>query len=196
MFRLAGLLVFAGVMGATGVGGQTLLTVRALDSAAIPRAVLSSAQAESAYLLGLAGVQVEWLECIPEQSLGRGCEVPGPNDIILRILPHSTIQGAFGADILGRAIGVRYADLYDADITRTALDRNVPREQVYAMAMMHELGHLLLGPGAHTPAGLMRARWDAADFDAASKRRLRFTPRQCQVIRAAVALRGTQLAVP
>ena len=186
MFRLAGLLIFTGVM-----NGQIALTVRVWDYANVPRPVLISAQTETAYLFEKAGVQIAWLECNPKRRVGAGCEVPHANDIILRIQPHSALQGASGADILGRAIGEQFTDVYDAEVTQAALTQNVPRNQVYAMAITHELGHLLLGPGAHTATGIMRPRWDAGDFDAASQRRLRFAPRQCQVIRAAAGLRST-----
>lgn len=188
MFRSTGLLIFTG-LSAAAVRGQIALTVRVWDYAEVSRPVLTSAQTETSYLFDKAGVQIAWLECNPKQRVGAGCEVPHANDIILRIQPRSALQGASGADILGRAIGDQFTDVYDAEVTHAALNQNVPRNQVYAMAMMHELGHLLLGPGAHTSTGIMRPRWDAGDFDAASQRRLRFTPSQCQVIRTAVASR-------
>jgi len=55
-----------------------------------------------------------------------------------------------------------------------------------AIAIAHAFGHLLLGPGAHTGAGLMRSRWTSEDFDAAAKRRLRFDGAQAQRIRSAL----------
>ncbi len=184
MFRLAGLLILAGVM-----SGQTLLTVRVWDYAGIPAPVLASAEIEMSYLFGQAGLQVEWLACNPANRQGPGCDVPSASNIILRILRRSASTGAAGADVLGRAIGDRFADVYDAQVNDAALNQNSPRNQVYAMAIMHELGHLLLGPGSHTRTGLMRPKWGSAEFAAASKRQLRFTARQYQVIRASVESR-------
>ena len=191
MFRLTGLLIFTGLVSATAGSGQIALTVRIWDYADVPRPVLTSAQTEASYLFGKAGVQIAWLGCNPKQHVGAGCEVPNANDLILRIQPRSALQGLAGADVLGRAIGIQFMDVYDAEVTHVALDHNVPRNQVFAMAMTHELGHLLLGPGAHTATGIMRPRWGAGDFGAALQRRLRFAPRQCQVIRAAVASRSS-----
>ena len=196
MFRLAGLLVFSSVLSAAGVGGQNVLTVRVWDYAEIPRPVLISAQKEIAYLFDKAGVQVEWLECDPKQRRGPGCTVPSANDIILRIHQRSALPSSFGAETLGRAIGDSYTDVFDTEVSRAALKQRVPRHQVYAMTMAHELGHLLLGPNSHTGTGIMRARWAPADFQAASVRCLLFAPRQCQAIRAAVASRGTASTAP
>lgn len=145
--------------------GRKRTDIDGWDYVELPGPVLASAQAESSYLFGVAGVRVEWLECNPHLRRGPGCEVPGPSDIILRILPRSDRQAQSGADILGRAIGERYADVYDAEVSRAVLDQNVSRRQAYAMAMTHELGHLLLGPGAHTPKGIMRPQWVPVDFD-------------------------------
>ena len=48
--------------------------------------------------------------------------------------------------------------------------------------MAHEIGHLLLGPKAHSPAGIMKAKWNQQELQPAALASLRFTPQQADVI--------------
>jgi len=52
----------------------------------------------------------------------------------------------------------------------------------------HEIGHLLLPPGSHSPSGIMRARWRGDDFKLIATGRLLFTAEQAKLIRQAAAL--------
>ena len=56
-------------------------------------------------------------------------------------------------------------------------------ENVLAVAIAHELGHMLLPDGKHAKAGLMRAPWDANNFRSASAGLLAFSPDSARVIR-------------
>jgi hypothetical protein len=47
----------------------------------------------------------------------------------------------------------------------------------------HEIGHMLLPAGSHTPTGIMRARWRATDFKLMGKSYMSFTPEQEKLIR-------------
>lgn len=50
--------------------------------------------------------------------------------------------------------------------------------------MAHEIGHLLLGPNAHSTAGIMQMRWDPTQIRLAVMRRLFFTDEQSKIMRA------------
>jgi hypothetical protein len=50
--------------------------------------------------------------------------------------------------------------------------------------MAHEIGHLLLGAGNHSPTGLMRARWQQQELELIRRRTLAFTSGQAESIRA------------
>ena len=52
------------------------------------------------------------------------------------------------------------------------------------VAIAHEIGHLLLPYGSHSPSGLMQADWDDRQFVLARARLLRFTAQQAKQIRA------------
>ena len=55
--------------------------------------------------------------------------------------------------------------------------------ELLGYVMAHELGHLLLPDGAHSPAGLMRPALDPAQVRAAAEGLLTFTPDQAGLIR-------------
>ena len=46
---------------------------------------------------------------------------------------------------------------------------------ILASAIAHEVGHLLLPDGRHSPEGLMRACWTRDDFHRANQGQLRFS---------------------
>ena len=69
----------------------------------------------------------------------------------------------------------RIAETY-LDKSRGCAECDVEIVIVLAHVMAHEIGHLLL-PYGHSPTGLMRANWDAADLNRALYRQLNFTHR-------------------
>jgi hypothetical protein len=59
---------------------------------------------------------------------------------------------------------------------------------ILASAMAHEVAHLLLPDGQHSPDGLMRACWTRDDFYRAEQGQLRFSVEQASQIRARAGL--------
>ena len=197
MFRIArGLALFTVGMGSLA-WSQARLSVRVWNYAGVSSEVIRQAEHEVDKVFGSIGAQFDWIDCDPNGVRPATCAAtPGPADLVLRIEAKSAAPGTFGADVLGRAMGDAIADVYDSEVAAIARRQNLARYEVYAMAIAHEFGHLLLGPGAHTGTGLMRSRWTSDDFDAAAKRRLRFDTAQNQRIRSAVQARSTFAAVP
>jgi hypothetical protein len=56
-------------------------------------------------------------------------------------------------------------------------------DKVLAVAIAHELGHMLLPSGKHSKFGLMRAPWDANHFRSASAGLLTFSDDSARRIR-------------
>jgi hypothetical protein len=48
--------------------------------------------------------------------------------------------------------------------------------QILGVAMAHEIGHLLLGPNAHSPRGIMRAHWGREELQLAAMGLFLFSP--------------------
>jgi hypothetical protein len=57
-------------------------------------------------------------------------------------------------------------------------------------AITHELGHLLLGSGSHSPTGIMCGQWDRNYLRLALMGRQLFTPQQSALLRVNVLLRN------
>jgi hypothetical protein len=70
------------------------------------------------------------------------------------------------------------ASVFVAAVQDRADEANVPWVTVLAYAAAHEIGHLLLGSGAHTPIGLMKGTWDRNDFLAMNQGYCQFTREQ------------------
>jgi hypothetical protein len=87
----------------------------------------------------------------------------------------------------GFAFGSNAYVLFDrieefAENARTPDDRPALLGSVLA----HEIGHIFLGPGAHSPTGLMRAHWQAREYRDSEHGVLLFTGRQGRQIRARI----------
>ena len=75
--------------------------------------------------------------------------------------------------------------LYDR-IDRLAEPNEWNQARMLAIAMAHEIGHLLLPYEAHSPHGLMRADWGIADLQLAQRTLLFFTETESNLLRSRV----------
>lgn len=165
------------------------LTVLVHDLAAVPENVLAGAQGEVARIFSHADVRIEWLYC--PGTPGASFPSHPPGTIILRIV--STDLDFVGATAMGYAL-LPEGEPGNATVSFRRVQRSVARqttsaaslERVLGHAMAHELGHVLLGPNAHSDLGLMLPNWDARNFDDMSKGRLNFTGEQARRIHDAV----------
>jgi hypothetical protein len=77
----------------------------------------------------------------------------------------------------------RLAFVFYQRIAWISLMCNVAKASILAVAMAHEIGHVLLPDDSHTPAGLMRGDWDRDDVWKATAGLLQFTDRDAVLIR-------------
>jgi hypothetical protein len=120
----------------------------------------------------------------------QACEEPREqNDLMLRILPGSgvvldnnaldqatvTSEGGFNADLFFKRID-------------NLSQMGISKSRVLAYAAAHEMCHLLLGSGSHSPTGIMRTRWDRRDLEAINRAWLSFSPNECEQMRATIRL--------
>jgi hypothetical protein len=88
-------------------------------------------------------------------------------------------QGRIAYVFFDRVENIARAYLHRRQVVGTA---DIDTVIVLAHAMAHEIGHLLL-PYGHSPTGLMRADWNAADLRGAVDGDLNFTAEQAASIR-------------
>lgn len=97
----------------------------------------------------------------------------------------------FGPDTLGIAAQAEEgtqasASVFHDRVEQLAKGWLVSPVVVLGHAMAHEMGHLLLGVGSHSPSGLMREHWSGRDLTRAAEGNLLFSSRQAETIRAQV----------
>src|SRR5262249_5869897 len=151
------------------------------------------AEAEARRIFGAAGVDSVWLDCSePHRQLQSGTnqDCAGPEvgaTLTLRILPASSpAKAAFRDTVFGFADwGVMASVFYGriADLAHGLDWNNVEIPVILGEAITHELGHLLLGPSAHSPTGIMCADWDPSHLRSALRGHQLFTAEQSNQIR-------------
>jgi hypothetical protein len=186
--------LLAGVLLASAsTAGAQPLTVHIRDFTRIHERKLERAQRHAARVLKTAGVELTWVTC-RNGSEGACPAPPDPTEFIMDLLPAGTTRGLAGPTALGYALqpdsgsfasnaGVLYDRVQRLDSGRAS------ETILLGHAIAHELGHLLLGPGRHSAAGIMKADWNSRDLELAGQGRLAFHSEERRHIQANVQRR-------
>jgi hypothetical protein len=177
------------------------VTVRVYDLAGVSGKSLAKAEAEAQHILRRAGIETEWLACPKnreEEDRYPACQKPiGPADVILQIVPR-TMEGyevgpkAFGFALpSGNGGPAMHAYVFFRRVEQAARENNkISLATLLSYVMVHEIGHLLLGPAMHSPLGIMRAHWQPEEFRDMESGRLIFPSQQARVLQARVEERA------
>lgn len=168
----------AGIMAALGLmaadrqaEAQPLkLTLKIRNDANLSNDLIRDAQSKVNAIYANAGVEIAWVDEAADLMV---VLLSRDNAALMKQIPDAmgfapcskTARGAVAYVLQGRVDTI--AQGYSAE-TSTVL----------AIAMAHEVGHLLLPFNAHSGTGVMRAEMNQADFKAATHGRLVFTPTQ------------------
>jgi len=168
-----------------GAAGSPPLIVRVCNFSRADNEMLSQAGAVARRIFQEAGIETEWVAAANPSQLD-------PLTLTVQIFEGRSrrleIQDAFGvAMIAGKPAPSFLADVFLGNIEETA---NTSKDTgvLLGHVMAHEVGHLLLG-GAHTPKTVMAANLGSRDLPQMKAGRVRFSQRQAERLRAAVALR-------
>ena len=91
-------------------------------------------------------------------------------------------MGAFGTALRDRQELLLFHDR----VLRASKVVDLPAELVLSVALVHEIGHLLLDSDEHTPIGVMRAAWSKGDFNDIRQGQFRFTSDQSRRMKSNV----------
>ena len=169
--------------------------VRIHDYANIPATCMTSAQEHVKDLYAAIGVNTIWAET---QHPGRSPEPAEkyiPGELLINIVtPAMSRRMGVAEHTLGLAAvtllsGGRIAYLLFDRIRHVALSSGGEAADILGLVIAHEMGHLLLPYGSHSPNGLMRASWRPEDFTLGSQPQPTFTQAQADGIRG--LLRGS-----
>src|ERR1035438_5009222 len=163
--------------------GELKLTLVIYNHAHVSEETLEKAENTASEIFEHAGVRLAWVEGFAYAAEHRDAVSPVPEDpatLVVKLQPESeaarygvrSVCGGIGFES-GAIIFVRKRDA-------TWLS--------YIMA--HELGHILLGPDAHSVVGIMRGTLLNEDWVKAAQGTLGFTHGQHQQIRTWIARRS------
>lgn len=144
--------------------------------------MLVRAQTETARIYAAVGVRFVWeadaLSLLPRLTM---LIVSNPDTWPERVAATALGAAPAGDDGVGRLAYAFYGRIQDS-----ARRHGTDPAKILAYVMAHELGHLLLGRGAHSFTGIMSGRWDRYEIQSVERSVLRFTNEQGRSIRNTV----------
>jgi hypothetical protein len=177
-------------------GKEPPLTVRMCNFGIVDSDILFRAAAEARRIFQDAGVDTEWVTAADPRRLD-------PSILTVQLFGghsrRSEAKDAFGMAILTKEKLPFLADIFFGTIEDVASTRT-EEAILLGHVMAHEVGHLLLGT-EHTSGTIMSAGLGSRDLPDMEAGRLRFSRRQSERLRAAVALRqsgavGSSIGLP
>lgn len=165
------------------------IRVRVLNYTEVAPPTIAKAEREAGRILRDAGVNVVWLDCPVNQSPVKPADPCRltllPTDILLRVLSDHNRSG-IQDDAFGFAVPPALASVYYEQAVRLARFDGAKYEVpvILASVMVHELGHVLLGPNSHSEFGIMQGQWGRKQVQQLMWGNLHFTPQQSKLIRA------------
>ena len=178
------------------VANDLRLTIIIYDHAHLGEEELAGVERRASEIFKVGGVQLLWVEGFAYAAERRKLLNPAREDpatLLVKLQPESEaarygvrpvcagLGFASGAIIFVRRSDPRH---HLADVTRIA----------YVIA--HEIGHILLGPNAHSIVGIMRGTLLQQEWESAAQGTLGFTKSQKQKIRTWIAERGQSADAP
>jgi hypothetical protein len=160
------------------------------DYAHVSGPTLADAENTVSEIFRRAGVQLIWRDGFKYAAERQNAESPSPMDpttLVVTLQPASeAARWGVRPESEGIALGSR-AIVF----VRTVASRSTPVSAATHLGYViaHELGHILLGPNAHSIDGIMRGTLFQEDWAKAAQGTLGFLPSQNQQIRAWIAER-------
>jgi len=180
--------------GESAFGGEQnspAITVLAYNYAAIPPGTMVHAREKVIRIYRDAGVSVVWLDPPVDSGNARIDSTPhSVSTFAVRMLLRpkranakaSTLESVMGRALAASDTGGYVSVFYDQVVSVSRKYQQRPAD-ILALAIAHEIGHLLLPYPAHSPTGIMRADLDGDDIRHFVVGTLGFTSAQAADIR-------------
>jgi hypothetical protein len=159
--------------------------VLVFDNARISPGLLEQAGFETTRIFRSAGIELVWISCTAGAD-GSACRSRGKNkELMLRVVPKGKSAGdtVYGDAFLAEDGSGKYADIFFDRIASTQHDFGVNASRLMGAIAAHEIGHLLLGLGAHSATGIMSPVWANEVIQKVERGALVFTPAQAMLMR-------------
>ena len=163
------------------------ITINMFNDAGVPDSALEIAKHEASRIFTAAHLQIRWNDCTttPSVPTSRSCRDSrgAANELNARIVPAGKKgNDVFGVAFLGADGTGKYSDIFYDSVQKLRAERPINIGSLLGHVMAHELGHLLIGSHAHSPWGLMCAKWHAQELRRIGMGTLFFTPEQEKLI--------------
>jgi hypothetical protein len=162
------------------------ITILVYNDARVPHAELDAAEQQASFIFRAAGVTVEWLNCVDAHEIKEDCHrLLDPDEFVIHIVPKgkTSKDTVFGMAFLAEDGSGNYSDVFFDRIDNAHREGGTSAAALLAAVTAHELGHLLLGPHAHSPLGIMSPHWGKEDLRQISMGSLCFSPDQSSRMR-------------
>jgi hypothetical protein len=165
------------------------VSVRIHDYADIPSACMASAQEHVKDLYAAIGVNTIWAETVHPGRSSEPARQYIPGELLINIVTPAMSRrmgvtehtlGLAAVTLLSRG---KIAYLLFDRIRHVASVSGGQAAEVLGLVIAHEIGHLLLPYGSHSPNGLMRPSWRPEDFMLDTRPQPTFTHAQADDIR-------------
>jgi hypothetical protein len=184
-----GALVCAAVGGTDAISRAMEIRVILQNDGVAPADVVARSQSEVTDLFRSIDVEVTWVNEPVDET--RGVRV-------VKITNWEPPNRAVGTAALGVTYtgehGTKRAYVIWPRVQRLAQRASVRLDSLLAVAIAHEMGHMVLPEGSHAKRGVMRETWDANDLRSASAGLLKFSRESAVMIahglRPAAAVAG------
>ena len=169
---------------------EAVIRVRIYDYVGLAPDTLTDAQRLAANFYVPIGLAIDWAPTFrPHGRKDPNHEYGRLQDFTINVLsPSMVARATWAPDALGTAVvapsgggSIAYV-LYDR-LKNAAAASGWQVKDLLALVIAHELAHLLLPPGSHSPDGLMRSGWDVAELRRIQLNSLAFTSGQVAGIR-------------
>lgn len=169
-----------------GAEERIVISVQLRGGAEVSSPTVNHARATAARIFTQAGFGLEW--CTSPKKCS-----DWPDRVIVTLEPHAPTQlSGFvlaGAQVFeGRNIRI-YLDRLRASVSKS----RVPA--LLAHVLVHEITHILQACDRHARTGVMKARWDDADYAAMERAPLAFTSGDIDLVRAGFSRRRNASAL-
>ena len=177
--RIVVAIVVAGAVPAASADPVATIVVTTCDDARVGQKRLAAAERDVEQIYRKAGMAIEWQH---------DCAANAPGSLRLRILDRAIpSDDRLAEDALGYAVIASHTANVRLDrIYSISEIRGVSPHKILVAVIAHELGHVLLGPGAHTHSGIMQP---AFNFGRSSLWPLSFSREQAGKMLRSIATR-------
>ncbi len=180
------------------------VNVTVYNDAGVPQRTINGAKTHLGDILGAAGLRLRWsetsssqaslvMDVVPLSLASNTAERCGASRSIEAWIVAGPTVGP-GKPSLGYALPLakrgRNVVIFSRMVNAASAERGVDPGIILAHALAHEIGHVLLRSGKHSPHGLMSAAWSDREFEFMSRIPLQLTGREVDRIKKTLAGEG------